>query len=122
MTEENDRMMPTENVRLSKEALRLLKRVTIEENIGWEYLENHEHSGSIIYYNLVIPSRTGQYIHLHPRGEQILLRYDEEQKNRRGEHAHNWRIAVFSTFVGALLSKPIWAGLEWLIKWLAEIL
>ena len=39
-----------------------------------------------------------------------------ESRRQKEQFAHDWRIAIFSALAGAVLSKPIWAGIEWLIQ------
>ena len=49
------------------------------------------------------------------------LKYIKEKRNKiKGEHLHDWLIPIFSVLGGALLSKPIWNGIDCLIKWVSE--
>lgn len=68
-----------------------------------------------------------------PKIEKMIL--EEEQKQRekdddrrwelekeRRQFRHDWKIAVFSAFAGALLSRPLWDGLDWLLGLFKTIL
>lgn len=39
----------------------------------------------------------------------------ESMEKERREFSHDWKIAIFTAFAGALLSRPIWSGIDWLI-------
>ena len=39
-----------------------------------------------------------------------------ESRRQKKQFAHDWKIAIFSALAGAVLSKPIWAGIEWLVQ------
>ena len=45
-----------------------------------------------------------------------------EDKRQRQKFAHDWKIAVFSAVAGALLARPLWAGIDWLIDWAGRLL
>lgn len=61
-------------------------------------------------------------IRLEDRGRDYLL-YTKggEAKEKRG-YSHDWKIAVFSTFAGAVLSKPLWAAFDWIIQKVSQLL
>ena len=44
---------------------------------------------------------------------------DDEQKweleKERRQFRRDWKIAIFSAFVGALFSRPLWDGIDWFI-------
>lgn len=60
-----------------------------------------------------------------PKIEKIILQEEQKQEEKEAERKwelekerrqfrHDWKIAVFSAFAGALISRPLWDGLDWL--------
>ena len=52
------------------------------------------------------------------QAEEIAREERAEQRailRQKKQFAHDWKIAAFSGVVGALLSRPIWSGIDWLI-------
>lgn len=49
-----------------------------------------------------------KFCEIRPRGENYLNYVESEKARIKQEHAHNWKIAVFSALAGALLSEPLW--------------
>ena len=35
---------------------------------------------------------------------------------------HDWKIAIYSSVAGALLSRPIWAGIDWIAQFITSLL
>lgn len=44
----------------------------------------------------------------------------EDDAKVRSQRRHEWRIAIFTTLGGALLSKPLWTGISLLCSWIAS--
>lgn len=55
------------------------------------------------------------------RAEKEAEERKELEKERR-QFRHDWKIAVFSTLAGALLSRPIWEGIERIVSLLSLVL
>lgn len=45
---------------------------------------------------------------------------DAEKEKR--QFRHDWKIAIYSSVVGALLSRPIWDGIDWIAKLITSLL
>lgn len=52
---------------------------------------------------------------IRERGQNYLRYKDNEKSNERRANFHDWKIAIFSAFAGALLSRPLWDGIDWLL-------
>lgn len=72
------------------------------------------------FIKIVKPANSGpkdhEYCTIRDRGISYLQYISREKEKVRQEHIHNWKIAIFSAFAGALLSRPIWVGLDWIIS------
>ena len=55
-------------------------------------------------------------VSLTPAGLAYLDDFMKEQENRRKQFAHDWRLAFFSAFLGALFSEPLWYFLTWIFQ------
>lgn len=54
---------------------------------------------------------------------RTYLKYTHRQvRERRSDRLHDWIIAVFSILAGALLSRPIWESIDWLVQLLHKVL
>lgn len=53
---------------------------------------------------------------IRERGRNYLRYKEDEKSKERRANWHDWKIAIFSSFAGALLSRPIWGGIDWLIN------
>lgn len=115
-------MTAAKDIRLSRKALRLLNRIANGKELDWTSVEKTVEYKTLTYYSLVGHSLGNQTGTVTEKGMQVLLCHRYAEEDRRQEHWHNWLIAIFSTFGGALLSKPVWVGIEWLIGWLKEII
>lgn len=47
-------------------------------------------------------------------GLSYFEREEDEKAEKKKAFNHDWKIAAFSTFVGALASEPLWKGLRFL--------
>ena len=52
--------------------------------------------------------------HVQQIAEERNYQEASEDKRQRQKFAHDWKIAVFSAVAGALLARPLWAGIDWL--------
>lgn len=43
----------------------------------------------------------------------LAQKREEEMQNR--QFRHNWRVSITTALLGAFLSRPFWALLDWLI-------
>lgn len=66
-----------------------------------------------------------------PKIEKMILEEEQKQeekeddrkwelKKERRQFRHDWMIAIFSAFAGALLSRPLWGGIEWFIGFFSK--
>lgn len=59
-------------------------------------------------------------LYLTDAGKQFLnLTRDREDREKR-RFRHDWKIATFSALAGALLSKPLWSGIEFFVTLIFE--
>lgn len=114
-------MIDTKDIFLTQKAYKLLRRIEKGEVVNWDDIDGTEEGNCLSCFELVYVSRTKGNLQITETGRQVLLREAYNKQQTRKEHRHNWLIAIFSTIGGALLSKPIWAGIEWLINWLSQI-
>lgn len=49
------------------------------------------------------------------REEERISKEKREEELQKKTFRHDWRLEIFSVFAGALLSRPLWAGIDWLI-------
>lgn len=115
-------MTPAKDIHLSKNALRLLKKIYKGKSLDWTSIEKTSEYNSLAYFTLINHQRGSNIGNLTEKGLQVLLCHQHAEEDRKQEHRHNWLIAVFSTLGGALLSKPLWDGIDLIIEWIQEIL
>lgn len=115
-------MTAAKDIQLNKKALRLLRQIANNRKLDWTIIENSAEYKTLAYYSLVSHSSHTQIGTVTEKGMQVLLHHQCAADDRRQEHWHNWIIAIFSTFGGALLSKPVWDGIGWFIEWIKEII
>lgn len=60
-----------------------------------------------------------EFCEIRDRGRNYLEYLDGEAEKERRQFSHNWKIAIFSAFAGALLARPLWAGIDWIIALLS---
>lgn len=53
---------------------------------------------------------------INDRGEDYLIYLECRERENRRERLHDWKIALFSTLGGALLSAPLWDGIRFLLR------
>lgn len=49
---------------------------------------------------------------IRDRGRNYLKYLEGEDEKEHRQFSHDWKIAMFSALAGALLSKPIWGGID----------
>ena len=115
-----------QNIALSKREISLLKDV--RDGIG-TYADKG--IDRLIQLNLVYPSWSVQTVSSEPGscnsdialtedGISYLIYLDNLDRAQRSNRSHDWRIAIFSAFAGALLSKPLWAIIDNVMKWVSN--
>lgn len=113
-------MTPAKDIQLSKKALRLLRAISKGKYLKWSSVEKTPEYKTLTYYGLVFRSSSCPSGTITEKGMQVLLCHQHAKENRKQEHLHNWCIAIFSAFAGALLSKPLWDGIERLADWISS--
>ena len=113
-------MTPAKDIQLNKKALQLLKKISKGKHLRWSSIEKTAEYKTLTYYGLAyrtsgLPNGT-----ITEKGMQVLLCHERTKEDRRREHLHDWYVAIFSAFAGALLSKPLWNGIDWLIEQILE--
>lgn len=114
-------MTPAKDIHLSKNGYRLLKKISKGKSLDWVAVEKTLEYKSLTYFSLIDHRCGSKDGSLTEKGLQVLLSHQHAEEDRKEEHRHNWLIAVFSTLGGAILSKPMWDGIDWLIEWIQEI-
>lgn len=115
-------MTPAKDIHLSKKALHLLKKIYNQKSLKWALIEKTAEYKTLMYFALIDHQRNSKTGNLTEKGMQVLLCHKQAGEDRKQEHRHNWFVAIFSTFGGAILSKPLWDGIERLIELIQEIL
>lgn len=62
-----------------------------------------------------------EWCEIRDRGRNYLKYLDGEAEKERRQFSHNWKVAIFSALAGALLSRPLWAGIEWILAIVARL-
>lgn len=111
------------DIPLTRQELRALRRCQTEPIplAGNERLVRHKLACEIIepvqgYFG----NRTGK-LEITDLGRDYLISYASRKKDLRESRRHDWLTTLLSTFGGALLSKPVWDALEWILDWLGEL-
>lgn len=58
---------------------------------------------------------------IRERGVNYLFFYRGKKSERKEDYAHEWRMQIFSAVAGAFLSRPLWDGIDWVIKLLSTL-
>ena len=53
---------------------------------------------------------------INDRGADYLIYLDCRERETRRERLHDWKLALFSTIGGAILSAPLWDGIRLLLR------
>lgn len=53
----------------------------------------------------IVPSESGM---------SYFEREEDEKAKRKEAFSHDWKIAIFSALAGAIVSKPLWRGIDYL--------
>lgn len=52
---------------------------------------------------------------INDNGKDYIAYSRKVSNESREKRLHDWKIAIFSTIGGALLSQPLWDSIEWLL-------
>ena len=116
-----------EFIHLKPKELKLLK----QSEKDWTKITNKNKFAAFRLQNLHLAkvSRTDwkdkeniEFCEIRNRGITYLRYLEGTQKNKSSEHIHDWLITIFSAFAGALLSRPIWYGIDWFLEFIAQII
>ncbi len=55
-------------------------------------------------------------------GKDYLAYFKDQQQKIKDKNAHDWKIAIFSSVGAALLSRPLWAGIDWIVSMIRRLL
>ncbi len=56
------------------------------------------------------------YAIITDRGKDLLEYYNGKDLDRKKHYSHEWKIAIFTVLGGALLSRPLWSGIDWIMS------
>lgn len=115
-------MTPAKDIHLNKNAFRLLKKISKGKSLNWVSIEETPEYKTLIYFGLISHTHGHKTGEITEKGFQVLLHRQHADDDRKQEHRHNWFIAIFSTLGGAILSRPLWDGIELLIEWVQKII
>lgn len=59
---------------------------------------------------------------IRDRGRNYLRYIENLKEEKKKSNLHDWKIAVFSVLGAAILSRPLWAGFDWVISNLLPLL
>ena len=59
---------------------------------------------------------------IRTRGENYLYYKKAHMAEKRSEYLHDWKLQIFSAIAGALLSRPLWDGIDWAVSLLRVLL
>ena len=95
-----------------------------DSKVWYGYLRELKKAGAITYPDVGYPSCT---VTITTPGKEILETELRQEKERNGTDErikrifrHEWYIAIFSAIAGALLSRPLWSGIEWIVALLSK--
>lgn len=77
------------------------------------------HAMGLVSY---VTERNGSIHNIQPTdsGLTYFEKEEDEKEKLKKIFRHDWMIAFFSTIVGALLSKPIWSVISWILDQLKQ--
>ncbi len=67
-------------------------------------------------------TKQGNYCCIRERGRSYLRYFDDKKSSEKIARIHNWKIAAFSVFGSALLARPLWAGIDWLVAIVIQLI
>lgn len=108
-------------IHLDKEESCLLKQII---KSGKDYIiideKNRSHATRLRDFDFIRIMRTDcpgnesvQFCEIRARGITYSNYIKAEKRKEKRSRAHDWKIAVFSVFGGALLSAPLWTFIRW---------
>lgn len=62
-----------------------------------------------------MPIGKGRFV-ISDHGQSYLIFLDHQEQDRKEQRTHDWKVALFSTIGGALLSDPLWETLRLLLR------
>ena len=105
-----------DQIALSRSEMRYLRKAAKEKvelrkcsrlkNLG---LVDEERKGMPGY----TPTPTG-FAEINQDGINYLAYIKGQKQSKRKAYRHDWSIAIFSTLLGALVSRPLWEFIDWI--------
>lgn len=74
----------------------------------------------LVFIRILQPKSNVEVCEIRIRGRNFLHYLSGEKSEKRRDHIHDWKIAVFSALAGALLSQPMWDFLRWLFDFFQQ--
>lgn len=125
---ENDRDSKKDDfpfIHLSRKELKLLKCINKEEievtnNNSSAALRLRDFVFIQIYQADSQVKENVEFCKIRKRGKNYLLFLSGERQKKYEEHIHDWFIAIFTAFAGALLSRPLWETIDRVISLISK--
>lgn len=86
-----------------------------------EALNRLAHLGLAEKFQAIYNQKMCLIVRITDSGKDYLAYEKMEDEEKRKSNLHDWKIAIFSTVGGALLSQPLWYGIEWIISTVANL-
>lgn len=108
-------------IHLSKQQEQLLRKCKLDyvkKEDGNKSDAIHLRDLDFIYINRTDSSEREniEFCEIRERGINYLAYLNGEREKEKRQFSHNWKVAMFSAFSGALLARPLWAGIDWFIS------
>ena len=118
----NETNLTFNEIYLNRRDMRTLKKAK-NKSVSTDLCENLLLLGFVEEVKTHIPGyqpQTTETAQISILGSRYLAYIREKRSQTRRARLHDWLIAAFSVLGGALLSKPIWNWIDWVIKWLSD--
>ena len=69
----------------------------------------------------LLNKETCEIVKINDKGNFYLAFRKMQIEEKRKSNLHDWKITIFSTIGGALLSRPLWDGIEWILSIVASL-
>lgn len=69
----------------------------------------------------LLNKETCEIVKINDNGNFYLAYKKMEAEEKRKSNLHDWKITIFSTIGGALLSRPLWDSIEWILAVVAKL-
>lgn len=81
-------------------------------------------SGSLEPFSIICFGAAGhaRLSYLQSEKEKMDQQAAQDTKEKRKQFRHDWAIAIFSALSGALLSEPLWLGIQFVIEFIQSLL